>query len=221
MKYLKLFVDFTAKTDSFTDAEVGRLVRAMLSYANTGEAPKLKGNEKYIWDAMRVEIDAQRASYADICHRNRINGSKASRGQWDPVGASGAQWAQEQEYNIDDDEEDEEDILLSRTYARARRDCQLAFVSYAGRDPSPSELRRLVIPAVNNGMWQLLAAAIERAAANGAKNICAYALRILEEWAGNNVTNEEQLRRYERIMEYVRSGEMTPAQGFDELRKEG
>ncbi len=63
MKYLKLFTDFAAKMEYLSEAERGRLFTAMLEYAETGIAPELKGNERFIFSAVKTDIDAQRRSY--------------------------------------------------------------------------------------------------------------------------------------------------------------
>ncbi len=73
MKYLKLFTDFAAKMEYLSDAERGRLFTAMLEYAETGIAPELKGNERFIFSAVKTDIDAQRQVYDNVCERNKQN----------------------------------------------------------------------------------------------------------------------------------------------------
>ena len=74
MKYFKLFVDFAEVTEQLTDAELGRLIRAMMEYASSGESPDLRGNERYLWGAARSSIDQQSASYA-----NKVGGAAKAR----------------------------------------------------------------------------------------------------------------------------------------------
>ncbi len=64
MKYLKVFTDFAADIEVLGDAETGRLFRAMLLYAATGEEPSFGGNERFLWGTAKKNIDAQRQSYA-------------------------------------------------------------------------------------------------------------------------------------------------------------
>lgn len=64
MKYLKVYTDFAADMEQLSDAETGRLFRAMLSYAETGEEPSFGGNEKFLWGTAKKHIDAQRKCYA-------------------------------------------------------------------------------------------------------------------------------------------------------------
>lgn len=74
MKYFKLFVDFAEVTEALNDAEMGRLIRAMISYASDGSKPDLRGNERYLWGAAKSSIDQQSTSYA-----NKVGGAAKAR----------------------------------------------------------------------------------------------------------------------------------------------
>jgi hypothetical protein len=74
MKYLKVFVNFAEVTEALTDAEIGRLFRAMMEYASTGTLPDLRGNERYAWGAAKLSIDQQSESYA-----NKVSGAEKAR----------------------------------------------------------------------------------------------------------------------------------------------
>ena len=67
MKYLKVFTDFAVAMEPLSDAETGRLFRAMLQYAELGTVPDLKGNERFVWGTAKMSIDAQRKSYDVKC----------------------------------------------------------------------------------------------------------------------------------------------------------
>lgn len=71
MKYLKIFTDFAKQIEALNDTEVGRLFRAMLTYAETGEVTDLKGNERFLWGTAKMNIDNQIESYEDLCIRNK------------------------------------------------------------------------------------------------------------------------------------------------------
>lgn len=64
MKYLKVFTDFAEIVEPLQDAEVGRLFKSMLAYAETGAAPDLRGNERFVWNAAKQIIDRER-EYSD------------------------------------------------------------------------------------------------------------------------------------------------------------
>ena len=57
MNYLKVYTDFETSIEMLSDAEVGRLFRAMLRYADRGEVSDLCGNERFLWGAAKVGID--------------------------------------------------------------------------------------------------------------------------------------------------------------------
>ena len=72
MKYLKVFTDFEEAIEPINDAEAGRLFRAMLKYARTGETPQFSGNERYVWPTAKLHIDREAA----FCEKQRRNASK-------------------------------------------------------------------------------------------------------------------------------------------------
>lgn len=49
MKYVKFDTDIRYLLAELTDAEIGRLLDAILSYADTGIEPDLRGNERFVW----------------------------------------------------------------------------------------------------------------------------------------------------------------------------
>lgn len=71
MKYLKVFTDFVENMSDLGDAERGRLFTAMLEYAETGEEPALRGNERFLWATAKKNIDNQRKSYDHQCAVNK------------------------------------------------------------------------------------------------------------------------------------------------------
>ena len=64
MKYLKVFTDFAEILEPLQDAEVGRLFKSMLAYAETGAVPDLRGNERFVWNAAKQIIDREH-EYSD------------------------------------------------------------------------------------------------------------------------------------------------------------
>lgn len=97
MKYLKVWTDLRQHLKPFSEAEKGRLFDAMMEYAECGTVPDLRGNERFIWETVKAEIDRQREAYEKKCEVNRING--ASRTQSHPVAANGTQSLQDYKTN--------------------------------------------------------------------------------------------------------------------------
>ena len=60
--YLQIFADKEELLEPFDDAERGRLLTAMLSYALHDEEMVLTGNERYIWPVFKQMIDASKAA---------------------------------------------------------------------------------------------------------------------------------------------------------------
>ena len=75
MEYLKIWVSLEEVIEPLNDAERGRLLTAMLGYADREEAPELRGNERFVWPVIRQAIDRERA----MVERLTANGSKGGR----------------------------------------------------------------------------------------------------------------------------------------------
>lgn len=73
MKILQVFTDFVKDMEGLSDTEAGRLFRAMLKYADTGEELNLRGAEKILWPVAKKGIDKQREAYARRCAVNKQN----------------------------------------------------------------------------------------------------------------------------------------------------
>lgn len=78
-EYFKAFHSYLKSIEPLNDSERGRLFTAMLEYSITGEAPVLKGNERFIFPTMKENLDREIKSYRDSVERNRANGSLGGR----------------------------------------------------------------------------------------------------------------------------------------------
>ena len=119
MKYIKVFTDFAKAMEPLGDAECGRLFKAMLKYAETGDTPEFCGNERFIWPTAKSNIDRDQESYDRICQRNRSNRNNQSS----PVVTSGHQPSRHvQDKDKDKEKEKEKDsVLPDGSTARANR----------------------------------------------------------------------------------------------------
>ena len=93
MKYLKVFADFEDAIEPINDAEAGRLFRAMLRYARTGETPKFSGNERYVWPTAKLNIDRE-AAFCEKQRRNAKKPNEAKPSQTEPNEAKPSQTSQ-------------------------------------------------------------------------------------------------------------------------------
>ena len=66
--------------EPLNDAERGRLFTALLFYSSTGEAPDLRGNERFVFPTMKAQIDRDKQSYETKCKNNQ----DAANMRWHP-----------------------------------------------------------------------------------------------------------------------------------------
>lgn len=78
-EYVKLWLSYECYFEPYSDAEVGRLVRAMMRYKSSGEEPRFSGNERYVWPAIKRDIDEASAAQETLTEKNRENGKKGGR----------------------------------------------------------------------------------------------------------------------------------------------
>lgn len=67
--YIRVFVDYLEAMEPLGDAEKGRLFTSLLTYARTGEAPQLCGNERFLFPMMRAQIDRDNAVAYDLSEK--------------------------------------------------------------------------------------------------------------------------------------------------------
>lgn len=77
--YAPLFYEYLEEMGDLTDAEFGRLARALLVYSSTGEFPALSGNERLFKRRVIMQEDRAQTNYRETSEQNRINGSRGGR----------------------------------------------------------------------------------------------------------------------------------------------
>lgn len=78
-EYVQLWLSYAALFEPYSDGEVGRLVLAMMKYKSSGVEPGFTGNERYVWPAIKRDIDAAAAKQAELTEKNRKNGTRGGR----------------------------------------------------------------------------------------------------------------------------------------------
>lgn len=78
MEYFKCFYSYAQKTKGLSDEQVGKLFRALMQYAGTGEEPELDDMTRMAFDFIAYDIDAGNAGYANKCATNRKNAEEAA-----------------------------------------------------------------------------------------------------------------------------------------------
>ena len=83
-EYVKLWLSYEAYFEPLTKEEVGSLVLAMIEYRATGEEPELTGNERFVWPAVKRDLDETVQSLEKLRERQTTNGQKGGRPQKNP-----------------------------------------------------------------------------------------------------------------------------------------
>lgn len=73
LEYFPFYHSYRKKCEKLTDQELGRLVRALLLYSETGETQELAGRESIAFDFISVDIENAHAAYNEKCAKNRAN----------------------------------------------------------------------------------------------------------------------------------------------------
>lgn len=85
-EYFCAYHSYLDTIDALNDAERGRLFTAALIYSATGKSPELRGNERFVFPAIKGQIDRDTQSYAETCKINSENGKKGGRPKTDRLG---------------------------------------------------------------------------------------------------------------------------------------
>lgn len=72
-EYFKVWHSMLEATSMLTDAELGRLFRAMMKYSMTQEQPANLRREKMLFPMVADSIDQQIRGYKKTCEQNRRN----------------------------------------------------------------------------------------------------------------------------------------------------
>lgn len=80
--YAALPYDYLQEMELLTDAEFGRLCRALLKYSSTGEMEELSGNERVLFPRVKLQEDRFQASYQEQIDRRREAGQRGANARW-------------------------------------------------------------------------------------------------------------------------------------------
>lgn len=94
-EYVKLWLSYESYFEPYSDVEVGRLVRAMMKYKSSREDAEFNGNERYVWPAIRRDIDEANEAQEKRAETNRKNGENGGR----PKKAAGSEESEENRKN--------------------------------------------------------------------------------------------------------------------------
>lgn len=72
-EYFCAYHSYLESMSELSDEECGRLFRACLEYSAGGTVPPFSGNEKFVFPAMKSQIDRDKKKYDEKCAQNRKN----------------------------------------------------------------------------------------------------------------------------------------------------
>lgn len=78
-EYVKLWLSYRSYFETYSAAEVGRLVLAAMDYRESGAAPEFSGSERFIWPAIRRDIDESVAAQKAISASRSEAGKQGGR----------------------------------------------------------------------------------------------------------------------------------------------
>ena len=73
IEYFCAYHSYLDSMVELNDTERGRLFTACLIYSKTGEAPQLRGNERFVFPTLKAQIDRDKATYDSRCKKNSDN----------------------------------------------------------------------------------------------------------------------------------------------------
>ena len=74
--YLCFYKSYLEMLEPYTFEERGRLITAMMEYMYTGATKRLVGNERFVWNMLKFNIDRDKETYIAKCETNRKNAKK-------------------------------------------------------------------------------------------------------------------------------------------------
>ena len=78
-EYVKLWLSYRSYVEAYSAAEVGRLVLAAMDYRESGAEPEFSGSERFIWPAIRRDIDESVAAQKAVSASRSEAGKQGGR----------------------------------------------------------------------------------------------------------------------------------------------
>ncbi len=106
-----IYHEYRTVLEDLTDAQVGKLFRAIFDYEIDGIEPAFSGSLKIAFKFIKKDLEINKTKYNEICERNRINGQKGGRpnNPKNPVGYLETQENPKKPKKPDNDNDNEDD----------------------------------------------------------------------------------------------------------------
>lgn len=148
MDYIKIFVDFAEVMEPLTFEERGRLLTAMLQYAEDGTIPELEGNERFLWGVAKRGIDREVEQYSEVCKARKEAGRRGAEARWngkshDENGKNGKCYKSHGKNSKNGKEEDEEEDKEEEKIIKESKEKRHKYGEYKNVLLSDEELEKL------------------------------------------------------------------------------
>lgn len=183
MEYFCAYHSMLGATRKLSDAECGRLFRALLAYSGGEQPINLQGREELLFDVFSQQIDRDRERYEEKCKKNKANGSGRKR-----TVANASDGSQEKEKEKDKEEEE-----YPPTPQKGEATGGTAYIADNLRGMSPNNWEELRSYMDDGITLELINHAVDEAAANG-KRTWSYVRRILERYLREGITTVNQAK---------------------------
>ena len=183
-EYFCAYHDMLGAMRKLSDAECGRLFRALLLYSSGEQPDNLQGREELLFDVFAQQIDRDAKRYQQKCETNKANGSGRKRTQ-----ANGSGRAQEKE-----EEKEKEELPPTPSEGETPDGGGGAvYVEDNLRGMSPNNWEELRSYLADGLTMDVICHAVDEAAANGKRN-WSYVRKILNRYLTSGITTVEQAR---------------------------
>lgn len=82
MKAMPLYFNYLEDLAGYSDAEFGRLLRALLRYGRDGEEPTLRRKEALVWPMLRGNADRAREHFEELSRQRALAGLRGAEARW-------------------------------------------------------------------------------------------------------------------------------------------
>lgn len=82
MNHVPLYFNYLDDLAGYSDAEFGRMLRALLRYMRDGELPELRRREMLVWPMLKSGADRARTQYERLCELRSLAGLKGAETRW-------------------------------------------------------------------------------------------------------------------------------------------
>lgn len=185
-EYFCAYHDMLGAMRKLSDAECGRLFRALLAYSSGEELINLQGREELLFDVFSQQIDRDAKRYEERCNKNRDNVNKKNERKRSLTNANDRY----QEKEKDKDKEEEE---LPPTPFKGETAGSGSYVADNINGMTAGnweELRSFLDDGISQ---ELINHAVDEAGANG-KRTWAYVRRILTRYLTEGITTLTQAK---------------------------